>query len=300
MDVQLATEIERIIACDPGKRGISGLVIPGDLARASHSLLFAGTVFIITGFYIISAGCGETDGPPGAVVLGRALTAIGKKVCLVTDEYNRAIVQAAAAAYGLSAELIAVPVAAGDDYYHNLLAKYRPTHLVAVERPGRAADGKYYNMRGEDITSHTARLDSLICFSRRHGAITIGIGDGGNEAGMGKVMPLIRKTVPSGAKIAASIAADYLIVAGVTNWGAYGLVACLSALAKTDLLHSSIWERRILAEILRSGAVDGTSGKPTRSIDGLPVEEHCRLIGRLRDCLKRYLPRRIARPAAGN
>jgi len=300
MNIQLAADIEQLIASDPGNRGIGGLVRIGDLARAAMSLLFAETVFILTGFYIKAAGRGETDGPPGAVVLGKALLAMGKKVCFVTDEYNYSIVQAAAAAYGAAAEVIAVSVTAGEAYYRGLLEEYRPTHIVAVERPGRAQDGQYYNMRGDNITVCTARLDSLIDASRRSGVVTIGIGDGGNEIGMGKVLSLVQASIPAGDKIASIVVTDYLIVAGVTNWGAYGLVACLSALQGVDLLHNGIWERKLLEAILQHGAVDGTTAKATRSIDGLPVEEHCRMVDSLKARLQRYLPEQAILPAAGN
>lgn len=300
MNTQLSAEIEEIIAFDPGRRGIGGLVLSGDLARASQSLLFAGTVFIITGFYIKAAGRGETDGPPGAVVLGKALLAMRKKVCFVTDRFNYPIVQAAADAYGAEAEIIALPVSAGEAEYLSLLDKYRPSHIVAVERPGRAPDGRYYNMRGDDITSCTASIDTLVDFGQRRGIITIGIGDGGNEIGMGKVLSLAQTSIPEGKKIVSAVATDYLVVAGVTNWGAYGIVACLSVLQGSDLLHNGIWERKILAAIIQRGAVDGTTAKADYSIDGLPVEMHCRLVGKLKACLKRYLPQHTALPAAGN
>ena len=55
---------------------------------------------------------------------------------------------------------------------------------------------------------------------------TIGIGDGGNEIGMGKLPAgLIAQHVPNGAQIACVTSCDHLVVAGVSNWGAYGLAA---------------------------------------------------------------------------
>ena len=48
---------------------------------------------------------------------------------------------------------------------------------------------------------------------------------------MGKLPAgLIAKHVPNGAEIACVTSCDHLVVAGVSNWGAYGLMAALAAL----------------------------------------------------------------------
>ena len=54
---------------------------------------------------------------------------------------------------------------------------------------------------------------------------TIGIGDGGNELGMGKVFDKVVSHVPYGKDIASSVSCDYLITCGVSNWGGFGLAA---------------------------------------------------------------------------
>ncbi len=284
-----AAEIERIIAADPGERGIGGLVQPGDLARAAVALQAARTVLITTGFCVLSARSGETDGPPGAVVLSKALEAMGRKVVLVTDQYSHSILTATAAVYGVKAVVVEASIDAGEDYYAALLRHYQPSHIVAVERPGQAADGKYYNMRGGEITELTARTDHLFNLGRAAGIVAIGLGDGGNELGMGKVSEAIRRHIPGGAKIGAVAAADHLIVAGVTNWGAYGLVTYLSALLGTDLLHDPDWEEILLDTMLQQGAVDGVTAAASRRIDGLPIEVHCALVATLKARLGQYL-----------
>ena len=55
--------------------------------------------------------------------------------------------------------------------------------LVYIERVGPARDGSPHNMRGIDITEWTAPLSQLTLL----GLHTIGVGDGGNEIGMGRV-----------------------------------------------------------------------------------------------------------------
>jgi hypothetical protein len=58
---------------------------------------------------------------------------------------------------------------------------------------------------------------------------TIGIGDGGNEIGMGSLpKEIIESGIPNGEVIAAATPVDSLIVAGVSNWGGYGLLAAMA------------------------------------------------------------------------
>ena len=58
---------------------------------------------------------------------------------------------------------------------------------------------------------------------------------------MGKLPAgLIAGTVPNGERIACITSCDHLVVAGVSNWGAYGLMAALARGA-----------RRLVADALR-------------------------------------------------
>ena len=59
---------------------------------------------------------------------------------------------------------------------------------------------------------------------------TIGIGDGGNEVGMGKVCEKVISTVPHGKEIATEVSCDYLVTCGVSNWGGLALAVGLYAL----------------------------------------------------------------------
>jgi len=57
--------------------------------------------------------------------------------------------------------------------------------VIAIERPGPAADGSYYTMKGLKMDPLIAPLERL--FQKPIMARRIAIGDGGNEVGMGKV-----------------------------------------------------------------------------------------------------------------
>jgi hypothetical protein len=116
---------------------------------------------------------------------------------------------------------------------------------------------------------------------------TIGIGDGGNEIGMGKISwDVIRRNIPGGAKIACRVPTDHLIVAGVSNWGAYGLAAGVYALRGRPLpaeLCDIERERQLLQIMVERGPlVDGVTGQQTATVDGLPFERYAAPLSRLR------------------
>ena len=69
--------IDQLLALDPGGRGIGRFFVPGGAAAAAQALRGAHRVLITTGF-AVGPGLPETDGPPGAAVLGRALGRVGR------------------------------------------------------------------------------------------------------------------------------------------------------------------------------------------------------------------------------
>ena len=64
------------------------------------------------------------------------------------------------------------------------------------------------------------------------------------------------------------------MVASVSNWGGYGLVAALSRLSKKNLLPSIEQENEWLEAIVEAGAVEGMSGEPKPWVDGFPPDEN--------------------------
>lgn len=138
-----------------------------------------------------------------------------------------------------------------------------------------------HSMRGLDITSHTSPAHLLFEEAGRLDTplTTIGIGDGGNEIGMGKVTwEVIRRNIKNGARIACRIATDHLIVAGVSNWGAYALGAGVRLLrgAPPDAgLYDTEREAQLLQKMIDCGPlVDGTTGQRTATVDGLSFEAY--------------------------
>src|SRR6185436_14111832 len=71
------------------------------------------------------------------------------------------------------------------------------------------------------------------------GALTVGIGDGGNEVGFGRIPSVVREVMPAGDTCmcpcgggsAAAVATDVLVVGAISNWAAYGVAAMIGWLA---------------------------------------------------------------------
>ncbi len=261
----------------------------GGLADAARSLATAGKVGLITGFFVPrgDVAAPETDGPVGTALLAAALAACGVPARIAVDTPNVEAVRAAVRATG---EGVAVDeIALGDDgAIEETARRWRQeklSHVVAIERCGPSADGRPRNMRGVDVSPWTARLDALF----EGGDWTkLAVGDGGNEIGMGKLPAgLIARHVPNGAEIACVTSCDHLVVAGVSNWGAYGLMAALAVLradwqpliakfltAECDLAVTQ-------ATVDEAGAVDGVTALREATVDGFGPEIHGPLVDKL-------------------
>jgi hypothetical protein len=68
------------------------------------------------------------------------------------------------------------------------------------------------------------------------------------------------------------VAADLVVVASVSNWGAYAMVAGLALrLGNARLLHRPADEARMLKACVLAGARDGLSAGRRLSVDNLPL-----------------------------
>lgn len=278
--------LEAVVCRDVGRK-TQGLIdaTRGELEAAARSLATARSVGLITGFFVPrgDVAAPETDGPVGTALLAAALVACGVAVRIAVDGPCAGAVRAAVAATG---EAVTVDEVADIPHVVELWQQVGVDHAIAIERCGRSADGKPRNMRGVDVSPWTAPLDDLFL----GGPWTkLAVGDGGNEIGMGKLPAgLVARDVPNGAQIACVTSCDHLIVAGVSNWGAYGLMAAL-AMVRPDW--SPIIARFLTAErdlaVTRAivdvaGAVDGVTARREATVDGFGPEIHGALIDDLR------------------
>jgi hypothetical protein len=294
----LVDRIERLIQVDVGRN-----IIPlfdaarGGLSSASSALATAAPLKIglITGFYVPSGSppAAETDGPVGAALLAKGLQAIGVSCRLATDEPCRAACAAALAGAGSST--VPIDTAVVGTSLAGLIETWRRsgiTHAISIERCGRSADGAPRNMRGIDIGSFTAPLDDLFLAGPWE---TIAIGDGGNEIGMGSIPRLsIAQCVAHGETIACVTPARHLIVAGVSNWGAYALIGALAALREEwratllACLDGGV-DRAILETIVSRGpAVDGVTRMRTLTVDNLDMSAHHRKLREIRALVENW------------
>ncbi|TXT35276.1 MAG: Uncharacterized protein FD138_1422 [Planctomycetota bacterium] len=288
----------------------------GQLAAAAANLAqSADRVAIVTGFFIPHAQppCAETDGPPGSLFLAHCLRSLGIDAAVITDEPCAPAVRAAADGIGFPTDrLFVAPLKAEmwcDDFLQSEFARGL-THLVSVERvgpshtPESVGSGEWgvgsgadsplssflaevasehhnhcHNMRGVCIDAHTAPLHLL--FERlpqfHPTARTIGVGDGGNEIGMGAIPWFELRRRLSGeqaGRVPCRIACDFNIVAGTSNWGAMALAAGVCLLRdRLDVLQPWTQERHRewLEYLVANGpAVDGVTGRREATVDGLP------------------------------
>ncbi|WP_165000364.1 DUF4392 domain-containing protein [Anaerophilus nitritogenes] len=279
-------EIENIIKKNLEKRHMEKITLFGELEKSARELFSSDRVLIITGFLIKGTKKGETDGPIGAVSLAAALKELRKDVLIVTDIYSEPLIYAACKARGIDVGVEIISYGEEELFCNDLLKWYNPSHIVGIERPGKSKNGKYYSMRGEDLTDEIPNGDIIFENAKKNNITTICIGDGGNEIGMGKVYDLVKQYVPKGELICAAFQADYLITAGVSNWGAHGLVSALAILSGENLLYDEDMEKNILQSIIKVGGIDGCSKKNTLTVDGLSLKENTDIINELRKIIQ--------------
>jgi len=70
------------------------------------------------------------------------------------------------------------------------------------------------------------------------------------------------------ARIASTVRVSHLVVAGVSNWGAYGIVAALSRLSGQMLLHEAAQERRLVERVWTRGPWTASPGARSRRWTG--------------------------------
>ena len=270
------------------KRGISK--IRNSLSRdfcfdaANFILANPGKVIIATGFYILSAKAAETDGPPGAIAIGNALEEIGYEVIYVTDKYCTQMMKAISSETSRVIEFPIETIDTSKKIASQILEEENPDLLISIERCAPATDGLYRNMRDMNITSNTAKIDLLF---ETHYA-SVGIGDGGNEIGLGNLYSEVEESTEL-VGFPANTKTTKLIISSVSNWGGYGLIAAISILKGKNLLPSVEKDIHNIEKIVAMGAVDGFSGDNIAKVDGFTLEENASFLENLHDFVESSL-----------
>lgn len=321
---QKIKNLENLIGIDPGDRGIIHLHRPDELLKACLAISHARSVLITTGFptHFSYEPPEENDGPPGALAIAAMLQALEKDVAIVTDQramdLNKKIIDDAVQLGILKrpVPLLSYRRENADSALRFLCENGNPRrprfdHLIAIERAGMAADGNYYNARKVNIKHLVDPIDDLFLAAQTiPGVTTTGVGDGGNELGMGKVKEAVKKHIKNGDTIACDVEADFTVVAGVSNWGGYAIACALYILSTCEihdrylrkavgfpqLLKKKIWlsalpsvtkEEKLLKALVQHGVRSGKTASLEMEVDGLPFyDTHSLMIEKLLQELK--------------
>lgn len=282
-------KLDEAMRYDPGNRGLLANAPANPLDRLQEALQEITGVVILTGFPVrlgLHNFTGETDGPLGAANLAFAFESIGVPVWLLTDEEAYWVVNAAVTRRGCKCRPLMLPKYEADEFIAAQLDAIKPSHVLTIERPGKARDGHYHNMRGGIIDAMFVDASSIIEAARERGITTISIGDGGNEIGMGALAETIEKYVPHGEAICAREVADIALISGVSNWWGWGVSALLSRMYGINLLPSDDMERDMLHEMVLAGSVDGCTKKPEETVDNLTMEVHLGVLSNVRSAMQ--------------
>lgn len=282
-------------------RGITGFFVPNAVDDVAKMLEFASRVMLLTGFNVGRHEDGrpmpETDALPGVAYLANALTRLGKHVTIVTDSVNHPIMVQTYGEIDPGAQqgvrFVQFDVPRTDPRVSELAIKtlyeHRPDVVGAIELPSRTATGSPMNMRGVKIGEDAQGtinpgLDELLIAHRNMHKPTFGIGDGGNEAGLGQLAHLV-PTALNGEPMAAAVRSDRAVTSWNSMLGAIALGLKMLALSGRikEAPSGQVLERMII-KCLEAGAVDGVTRLSTpgarsengfvTGVDGFPPSVH--------------------------
>ncbi|NVK25098.1 MAG: DUF4392 domain-containing protein [Gammaproteobacteria bacterium] len=275
IDIELSQRIEDILVAKNlrGMKHAQQFLTSGYYYRAAKIVdENKGTVLIGTGFPVTDTF--ETDGPVGAICLYNTLEQCGYNPVLVCGDPLFSALKDDYRCHQLmlgDAKSSVVEVV-------DILSDLKPDLVISIERPGRTVDGSYRNMRGEDISARCACFDDYIELAQ---CPTIGIGDGGNEIGMGNIAEQLANSEHFVSIKPSVTRCGELLIADVSNWAAYGLIAFLSLWQRQDLL-KTIKPLDILQYLSDKGSVDGVTRLNTLTEDSLEVSAGEDVIAQIR------------------
>ena len=325
----LGENLDRLVTIDVGGRGVINILYEATRRVFGEPLTYRiakelkervgkdDIVLIVTGFRVPPTYVQETDGPLGAAVLARMFSLGFEAIpIIITDQDSQSIeiVKAACLGVGLnvrnvdelvknrvkrSVAIIDFPIDDNEAKRRSkeVIDQLNPKAIIFIEKVGKNIKGEYHTMRGLNVSAYHSKVDYLVDEAKKKNILTVGIGDGGNEIGMGIIEETVRKYVPYGDKcqcpcqggIAAHTKTDVLLVATVSNWGAYAISAMLAKmLNKPEILHKPHQEDLMLTLVVSKGAIDGVTGLVEKSVDGLDLEIHMSIVKIMHEMIRKY------------
>ena len=253
-------------------------------------------IFLTSGFIFYKWRLAETDGPPGVAALARAIDlGLDARSVVITDpgleEMHIKTVGATGLHYLSDVDkamtqnrqftVLTYPINREEakEAATKLLDDFKPKAIISVEKPGENIKGIIHSRVGVDVSFLHGKLDYLMKEAKSRKILTVGMGDGGNELGMGGIRDIIEKYTSTGAKcqcpcnagVAAATELDYAVPCSISNWGAYGIEACLALLLDNeDVMHDGDLEDRILDTNANFGGMAGPAFFCLPMVDSLP------------------------------
>ena len=271
-------------------------------------------VFLMTGAgYPPHLPKGESDGPPGAAALARALYwglgAVPVYVCeanhadpvIASSEGAHIMVKdfADARDLRLGAAIATSPSSSAEvaDWAKAIYDEYQPKALISIERLGPNEHGIHNSATGWTIGEETGIVDltPVVTEAEARGVFSIGTGDHGNEIGFGRIHEDVKRIMPQGAKsqsgtpggMATVAKADVLIPAMSSNWGAYGVEAALAYLLKDpNLVHSPEMDRAIVTKCIEAGGLEAMYCSTNFLVDNCEGESSMAIVQLLGDMVR--------------
>ena len=273
-------EIIKNIITDHDKRGISILLphVSDNVCEEAAELILnnGNKAVILTGFYILSAGAAETDGPIGAIAIGNALKKLNYQVTYITDKFSAPPIKKV---LSQDDNFLIFPHQNVNDSKNTaskIIQDINPDIIISIERCGPTINGDYLNSRGKKIDEFNSKTEFLL----DNEIPSIGIGDGGNEIGMGNLKNIIKKSNQL-SNPPCITQTDILIPASTSNWGGYGLVTGLSKVSKQNLLPSISEDEKLIKDFVDAGGVDGITATSTYKVDSFELEVNSSILERL-------------------
>jgi len=269
-------------------------------------------VLIGTGFLIKPTMKPETDGPISSALTARAISLLGGVPVIVSQKNSRSVLENACAAAELtvcesveialetphSVAIVDMPATAERELADKVISQMlalKPAGMICIELPGKGADGKYYSVMGYELEGWPGPIDDLFELVGKQGGVTIGIGDAGNEAGMGFAKPELDAITPHGSLTGSVVSCSAPIIASVSEFGAYGLIAALQFESGKKLLQKRDLQEAVLRAAVLTGCVDGCTGKPRPALDMIDLEYVLSFIHVLEGilvCTEEFIPTR--------
>ncbi len=258
---------------------------------------------------------GENDGPSGSIGLAHAITyGLDGKVVFLTEESMTPVLNAGCKAAAIrtlslgdlkklprelkrgglevaSVQGFPIDVDEARKAADKIINDLEPSAIITVEKCGRNKKGVYHTGFGRDMSESTAKVDLLVDEARSRGILTIGIGDRGNEIGMGLIQDTVREVDPIASKCrcpceagsGSVVETDVLVLGSNSNTVPFGIAAVLSGLLRDPkVLQDADTFRRVLEAGVQAGALCGMRSIPSLSVHGIDVNVHVHVLELLR------------------